>query len=77
MDFYEMVHKAYRQLNTCLFRPNGGRCRACGTALGTTYLEERLYAVRCEKCNTVTLVKARCPADAEAAVGNFDGEENS
>lgn len=69
MDLYEMIHNAYRRLKTCLFRPNGYNCRACGTSLGTMYLEERLYAVRCEKCGTVTLVEAGRPADAEGAVG--------
>lgn len=71
MDFYDMIHTAYRQLKTCLFRHNGCNCRVCGTALGTTYLEERLYAVRCEKCETITLIEARSPLDAESTVAFY------
>ncbi|MFR1050284.1 MAG: hypothetical protein ACLSE7_00940 [Lachnospirales bacterium] len=43
------------------WRPSGVKCKECGEELETYYCEERLYAVRCRKCETVMLVKSRGP----------------
>ena len=69
MDLYELAHKAYRRIRSCRFDPEGYRCHRCGKDLKTVYLEERLYAVRCDTCDTITLVKAKSPAEAESVVG--------
>ena len=71
LDFYEMIHKAYAGLKRRRYDQSPCKCRVCGTFLESTYLEERLYAVRCEKCCTITLVKARRPEDAERSVGTM------
>lgn len=68
MDFYSMVHGAYKGMQTCLYHQHGRRCMICGTHLGTAYLEEKLYAVCCPDCNTITLIEARSPDLAEYAV---------
>lgn len=44
-------------------------CHNCGGPLRTSYHEERLYSVRCNKCKTVTLVKAGNPCAAAEKVG--------
>ena len=69
MDFYSTVHEAYKGIKTCRFVHNGYQCMYCGAKLGTTYLEERLYAVRCPDCRTITLIDAHNPVMAEHAVG--------
>ena len=63
--------------NCVCFRPCqdlGGRyaCHLCGTTLEYAYMENRLYAIRCKKCETVTLVKERNPAEAASIVGYED-----
>lgn len=47
-------------------------CHMCGTTLEYAYMENRLYAIRCKKCETVTLVKERNPAEAASIVGYED-----
>ena len=47
-------------------------CHLCGTTLEYAYMENRLYAIRCKKCGTVTLVKERNPAEAASIVGYED-----
>ena len=47
-------------------------CHLCGTTLKYAYMENRLYAIRCKKCGTVTLVKAKNPAEAASIVGYED-----
>lgn len=41
--------------------PSGVKCKTCGGELDTYYCEERLYMVRCIRCETVVLVKSSCP----------------
>lgn len=47
----------------------GVLCRKCGTRLKVYYCENRLYAVKCDGCESVTLVKATNPMDAMLTVG--------
>jgi DNA-directed RNA polymerase subunit RPC12/RpoP len=63
----QAAHRIYDE--NVLPRNHGGRCVRCGAELITAYHEERLYSVRCKKCETVALVKARNPYQAEANVG--------
>lgn len=46
-------------------------CPNCLNTLEYAYLEQRLYAVRCPKCNTITLVRTTCPHEAASIVGIF------
>lgn len=64
MDKYaHIIHGSPIQSNSpCL-------CRACGTTLRTAYHEERLYSVRCPKCDIVLLVKAGNPLEAALTIG--------
>ncbi len=50
------------------------RCKECGTPLKTYYAEERLYLVKCDFCETVTMLKASSPIIAAAMVGEVDHE---
>lgn len=70
MSFYSAVHEAYKGIKTCRFDHHGFKCLACGAKLETTYLEERLYAVKCPDCRTITLIEHRNPIMAEHAVGS-------
>lgn len=45
------------------------RCRACGETLGVHYCEDKVYVVRCKKCKTLTIVKAKNPREAARIVG--------
>ena len=49
--------------------PSDIRCRQCGTRLKAYYCEARLYAVRCDRCKSLTLVKASAPDEAALYVG--------
>jgi DNA-directed RNA polymerase subunit RPC12/RpoP len=44
-------------------------CDNCRTTLESSYLEERLYAIRCPDCRTVVLLKAPNPLEAAMRVG--------
>lgn len=44
-------------------------CPRCNSELLVAYHEEQLYSVRCTRCETVTLVKARNPYAAAGKVG--------
>lgn len=63
--------KAAHQLydNAVLQQERRAVCQRCGSYLGTTYHEERLYSIGCMKCETITLVKARTPYEAAKKVG--------
>ena len=65
----QAAHRIYDEI--VIPRNHGGLCVRCGAELITAYHEERLYSVRCKKCETVTLVKARDPYEAEEKVGIF------
>lgn len=47
----------------------GAYCARCGFPLESSYCEERLYMVRCRKCETVTLVEGSSPVDAAETLG--------
>lgn len=49
--------------------PSDIRCRQCGSRLKTYYCESRLYAVKCDFCKFVMLVKAGSPDEAARYVG--------
>lgn len=55
-----------------LFRETPIRCVKCGRRLGVYYCENRLYAVRCMTCKTVTLVYAARQLDAARKVGAYE-----
>lgn len=59
---------SYRQ-NEVRFRLSNAACAHCRRLLGVYYCEDGTYAVKCQECETVTLVKARSPAQAAARVG--------
>ena len=48
---------------------NGYQCDRCDTSLEYTYLENRLYAIRCDGCDFIRLVKASSPVIASRKVG--------
>lgn len=56
----------------CLFRETSIRCVKCGRRLGVYYCENRLYAVRCMTCKSVTLVYAARQLDAARKVGAYE-----
>ena len=56
-------------MNEVLFRTTKTRCRRCHTPLGVYYCENRVYAVRCLVCGTVTITFASSPQDAVRKVG--------
>lgn len=47
-----------------LARNTGISCGKCGHELKTSYCEERLYMVECERCGVKCLVQAGSPAQA-------------
>ena len=55
-----------------LFQEMPIRCVKCGRKLGVYYCENRLYAVRCMTCKTVTLVYAARKLDAARKVGAYE-----
>lgn len=66
------MHKAY---NTALARRHyGATCPRCGGLLGVAYHEDRLYSVKCESCEILTLVEARNPCDAQYKAGGIRKE---
>ncbi len=65
----ELMHTAYRAEPMYKETLIGVMCRRCGMRLKAYYCENRLYAVRCDGCESVTLVKARSPLDAMMVVG--------
>ena len=48
------------------------RCITCLSHMDYIYCEEQLYLIRCPKCGTITMVKARAPADAAELAGGFE-----
>ena len=50
-------------------------CKNCGTRLKVYYAEERLYAVKCGYCESVTLVRADNPTQAMRYVGEYKEEK--
>lgn len=48
---------------------NGYKCPMCDTYLEYTYLENRLYAIRCDGCDFIRLVKGSSPVIASRKVG--------
>lgn len=66
------MHKAY---NTALARRHyGATCPRCGGLLSVAYHEDRLYSVKCESCEILTLVEARNPCDAQYKAGGIRKE---
>ena len=65
------VHRAmmHAEDSQSVWRNTGVQCHRCGTKLATYYCEERLYMVRCRKCETVTLVRAGNPEEAARKIG--------
>ncbi len=64
-----LMHAVYRA--DVMYREStiGVMCRRCGTRVKAYYCEDRLYAVRCDGCESVTLVRAQSPIDAMLVVG--------
>lgn len=56
--------------------PTAVYCRNCGTRLKAYYAENRLYAVKCGYCETVTLVMANNPTEAARYVGEYERGNN-
>lgn len=51
------------------FRESDATCPHCLRRLGVYYCESGTYAVKCDECETVTLLEARSPEQAAARVG--------
>lgn len=60
----------YMHTGELRFRPESVECSKCGYLLDVYYCESGTYAVRCETCDTVTLVKASNPHKAALRVGS-------
>jgi len=69
------------------FDKTKARCHSCGNQLEVRYCEEKVYAVRCKKCETVSIIMASNPQKAAEHIGymltsahnppfNFIGEES-
>lgn len=56
----------------CRFEEMPIRCLKCDRKLGVYYCENRVYAVRCMTCKTVTLVYAARKLDAARKVGAYE-----
>lgn len=63
------AHCLYQKIITR--RNYGSYCPCCGTPLQTAYHEERLYSVRCEVCDIVSLVTAPSASAAELEIIRF------
>lgn len=55
----------------CKFEEMQIRCAKCEMKLGVYYCENRVYAVRCKTCKSVTLVYACRKLDAARKVGVY------
>ena len=47
-------------------------CNMCSTTLEYAYMENRLYAIRCPKCKTVSLIRERCLKNAADYFGYIE-----
>lgn len=56
----------------CRFEEMPIRCTRCSRRLGVYYCENRVYAVRCKECKSVTLVFAGRKLDAARKVGGYE-----
>lgn len=74
MPVDELLHKAFT-VDAYYIPATDVRCRNCGTRLKVYYAEERLYAVKCGYCETITLVRANNPTEAMRYVGEYAKEE--
>lgn len=65
----DIFHAAFR--NDVYYKPTEPPvyCKKCDTRIKVYYAEERLYAVRCCYCESITLVKAANPVAAASYVG--------
>lgn len=59
-------------MNEVLFNTTQSRCRRCHMPLGVYSCENRVYAVRCLVCGTVTVTFASSPHDAVRKVGTHE-----
>lgn len=78
MDYEDILfHKAFRAdvVYKPMRRSDGFRafCRKCNTELKLYYCENSLYAVKCEACESITLLEASNPLDAARVAGNVCG----
>ena len=66
----DCAHKVYAFAeNVHGFTKTDSKCPNCGNKLRAYYYEARLYGVRCDYCQMVTLVEARNPHSAAEIVG--------
>lgn len=76
MNCDDIFHAAFH--NDVYYKPIDTHvyCNKCDTRLKVYYAEERLYAVRCCYCESITLVKASNPVEAASYVGKMNiGDE--
>lgn len=67
MDY--AANEVMRHADECRFRETDEMCPTCGRDLEVYYCENRTFAVRCEHCETITLVKSNNPYKAAEKVG--------
>ena len=60
----ELIHEVYRLSVLYKETPQKIPCKNCGTELKAYYAEDRLYTVKCEKCDYIAIVKANSPSEA-------------
>ena len=72
MEVENAVHKFYRLTQSedeLRWRDTGVKCYRCGGDLRYNYLENRLYAIRCDTCEGVTLLTDRNSFQAAVRCG--------
>ena len=75
METDKNFHNAYNQRANYTPTATPLYCKKCSTRLKVYYAEDRLYAVKCGFCETVTLVKADNPTEAARYVGEYNRED--
>lgn len=70
--FFNAVFTNYIKFQPCFDSADNTHvvCDNCRTRLESSYLEKRLYAIRCPDCHTVVLLKAPNPYEAAVRVGH-------
>jgi len=75
---YDLLLRGFTLFRKCVDSKCNGMhcCTMCGNTLEYAYMENRLYALRCQKCKTVTLIRASCVSEAADVVGYWEELEN-
>lgn len=77
MNVDYIFEKAYSQRVVFNPVPKDVFCNHCKTRLKVYYAEDRLYAVKCGYCESITLVRADNPIEAALHVGEAMAHDSS